>query len=306
MANTRGIRTHMKSVGNIQKITKAMQMVAAARLHRAKARAITGAPFAEKIKEMLSLAVSDEAVMAGLNMKEHPLLEERKVYKTAYIIVGSDRGLAGSYNTNVLKHAEVELENKNCLIIAVGRQIEVGLKRFGYKYDYSFTGFSDQPTFEEADEVATLAERLFVQGEVDEVNLVFTYFKSALSLEPQTRKLLPVQAFAKVDESGQVQEVHRDKRQESDSKNEFAKLLYEPQPEEMLKYLAKYYIRSLIYTAFVEGAACELAARMTAMSSATDNAEELLGKLEVYYNKARQAGITNEINEIVGGAQALE
>ncbi len=302
MANTSGIRTHMKSVGNIQKITKAMQMVAAARLHRAKARAITGAPFAEKIKEMLTLAVSDGAVMAGLNKEEHPLLDHRKVYKAAYIIIGSDKGLAGAYNSNLLKHAQVELKDNDALIIAVGRQIEIGLKRYGYTYAHSFSGFSDNPSFEAADEIASLAEKLFIHLEVDEVNLVFTYFKSALALEPQTVKLLPVEVLKQVAENspGQIKE------QEAPAKEDFNKLLYEPEPAEMLKYLVKYYIRSLIYTALVEGAACELAARMTAMSSATDNAQDLLSRLELSYNKARQAGITNEINEIVGGAEALE
>lgn len=303
MANTRGIRTHMKSVGSIQKITKAMEMVAAARLHKAKARAITGAPFAEKIQEMLSLAVSDKSVMANLDHTQHPLLEERHVYKTAYLIVGSDRGLAGSYNTNVLKHAMTELKDKETVIIAVGRQMEVGLKHFGYTYQHSFTGFSDQPTFEEADEIASFVEDLFIHGEVDEVNIVYTYFKSALDLKPKTGQLLPVRAFGTEDETG---EGHRELDVQEADKDEFAKLLYEPAPEEMLKYLVRYYIRSLIYTALVEGAACELAARMTAMSSATENAQDLLSRLEVSYNKARQAGITNEINEIVGGAEALQ
>jgi len=305
LAKTSGIRIHMKSVGNIQKITNAMQMVAAARLHRAKNSALASVPFSNKIKEMLHLAVSDRTVIEGLNMEENPLLEDRPVFKSAYIIVGSDRGLAGSYNTNVLKHAEIELKNKNCVIIAVGRQIEVGLKHFGYSYIRGFSGFSDNPTFEEADSIASYAEKIFTQGEVDEVNLIFTHFKSALDLEPQTLQLLPVRPFGsknqELETTTSMTAAHN-----TPDKDEFNAILYEPKPEEMLKYLVTYYIRSLIYTALIEGAACELAARMTAMSSATSNAQDLLEKLSIRYNKERQSGITNEINEIVGGAAALE
>ncbi len=304
MAKTSGIRTHMKSVGNIQKITNAMQMVAAAKLHRAKASALSSAPFSAKIKEMLHLAVSDRAVIERLNMEDNPLLDDRPVYKSAYIIVGSDKGLAGSYNTNLLKHAEVELKNKHCILIAVGRQIELGLKHYGYSYVHGFSGFSDKPTFEEADAIATYAEKLFIQGEVDEVNLIFTHFKSALDLEPKTLQLLPVRPFES--ENQDTEPIPGSVVHDTTDRDEFTSVLYEPKPEEMLKYLVTYYVRSLIYTALIEGAACELASRMTAMSSATDNAQDLLAKLSVRYNKERQSGITNEINEIVSGASALE
>ena len=304
MAKTSGIRIHMKSVGNIQKITSAMQMVAVAKLHRAKTSALSSVPFSDTVKEMLHLAVSDRAAIEGLNLEDNPLLEDRPVYKSAYIIVGSDKGLAGSYNSNVLKHAEVELKNKNCVIVAVGRQIETGLKHFGYTFVHGFSGFSDKPTFEEADSIATYAEKLFIQGEVDEVNLIFTHFKSALDLEPKTLQLLPVRPFES--ENQDLEPVSGSAVHNTHSKDDFTAVLYEPKPEEMLKYLVYYYVRSLIYTALIEGAACELASRMTAMSSATDNARDLLDKLSVRYNKERQSGITNEINEIVSGAAALE
>jgi F-type H+-transporting ATPase subunit gamma len=304
LAKTSGIRSHMKSVGNIQKITNAMQMVASAKLHRAKTSALASVPFSDKIKDMLHLAVSDRTVMERLNKEENPLLDDRPVYKSAYIIIGSDRGLAGSYNTNVLKHAEIDLKNKNCVIVAVGRQIELGLKHYGYTYIHGFSGFSDNPTFEEADSIATYAEKIFTQEEVDEVNLIFTHFKSVLDLEPQTLGILPVRPFES--ENQKLEPSSSTMVHEKPDRYEFTSVLYEPQPEDMLKYLATYYTRSLIYTALIEGAACELASRMTAMSSASQNAEDLLEKLSVSYNKERQSGITNEINEIVSGAGALE
>lgn len=303
MATPREIHRHIKSVKNIQQITKAMKMVAAARLRRAQEKAASSRPFAGKIKELLMTAVSDKKMMDKLNMDEHPLLSERPVKKVAYIIVSSDKGLAGAYNANLLKHAVVELMDKDSyVLITVGRKAKEFFRRRGFAIYQSFFGFSDKPTYNDADEVAHVAEGLFVSGAVDEVILVYTQFKSALSFTPVTKRLLPVKPPVVQSEV----HAHVDDTVESNGNNNTSDVIFEPKAEETLKYLVPYYVRTLTYDSIMQAAASELGARMTAMSSATENANDLLHKLEVSYNKARQAGITNEINEIVGGAEALQ
>ena len=301
MANQREIHRHIKSVKNIQQITKAMKMVAAARLRRAQEKAASSRPFADKVKELLLTAVSDHKMMSRLNMDEHPLLCERPVKKIGYIIVTSDKGLAGAYNANLLKHAIVELMDKDSyILITVGRKAKDFFKRRGFNIHESFFGFSDKPTYNDADEVARMAEELFVSGAVDEVLLIYTQFKSALSFTPVVKRLLPVKP--PVAES--VKDSYAYDGENADES--VSDVIFEPKAEETLKYLVPYYVRTVTYAAIMQAAASELGARMTAMSSATDNANDLLNKLEVSYNKARQAGITNEINEIVGGAEALQ
>lgn len=297
MANISGIRTHMKSVGNIKKITKAMGMVASAKLHTGQKLAMASEPFAEKLHNIMLMALGDKAVLAGLNINQNPLLAVRKVLKKAYLVVGSDEGLAGSYNTNVIKHLGVETKGReNDIIIAVGRKIKEELRRNAYTVKDAFSGFSQQPSFEAAEEVADVVEKLFVNGEVDEINLVYTNFKSSVTQIPVTERILPIKV---------VQEATAETAGNQD-KADFTGVIFEPSAGEMLPDLARYYVRSMIYTALLQGAASELAARMTSMTAATDNADDLLQKLQTGYNKARQAGITNEINEIVSGAEALK
>ncbi len=302
MANPREIHRHIKSVKNIQQITKAMKMVAAARLRRAQEKAASSHPFADKIKKLLLTAVSDPKMMSRLNMEEHPLLNERPVKKIGYIIVTSDKGLAGAYNANLLKHAVVELMDKDSyILITVGRKAKDFFRRRGFSIHESFFRFSDKPAYSDANDVAKVAEELFVSGVVDEVLLIYTQFKSALSFAPVTKRLLPVKAPVTETKASSATQDGAEADDES-----MSDVIFEPQAEETLKYLVPYYVRTLIYDAIMQAAASELGARMTAMSAATDNANDLLHKLEVSYNKARQAGITNEINEIVGGAEALQ
>lgn len=302
MANTSGIRAHMKTVGSISKITGAMQMVASARMHQAQQRADASLPYAEKLKSLLQEAVSDPSVMAHLDMKANPLLEKRPVYRTAYVIMGSDKGLAGPYNNNVVKYAGVELRGReDSPLLAVGKQMKIGLNHWGYHIAKSWSGFSEKPTFEAAEDIADTVESMFIHGEVDEVDVIFTYFKSAMIQIPKTVQLLPVQPKAKDSLEVQAQEVWED-----DDPTDYPTLIFEPEPAQMLPYLARYYLRSQIFTALIQSSACELASRMTAMSTATDNAQNLLGKLQAYYQKVRQASITTEINEIVSGAEALK
>ena len=299
MANISGIRTHMKSVGNIKKITKAMGMVASAKLHSAQKLALASEPFAEKLQDIIVMAVSDKTVVAGLNAGENPLLAVRQVLRKAYIVIGSDEGLAGSYNTNIMKHLGVELKGEdNYALISVGAKIKDELRRNAYTIEQHFSGFSTKPTFEAAEEVADAAEKLFVDGDVDEVDLVYTNFRSAVFQLPVTERILPVKVVHDAAAAG-----GQDKEKVSE---DVTGVIFEPSAAKMLPDLARYYVRSMIYTALLQGAASELAARMTSMTSATDNADDLLGKLQTHYNKARQSSITNEINEIVNGAEALK
>ena len=301
----------MRSVTNIRQITKAMKMVASARLRKAQERAITTKPFAEKIKQLLQDAVSDRSVLGHIDPKSMPLLEQRPVKRTGYIVVSSDKGLAGPYNSNVLKHAQMELmDSDDYTLITVGRKAKEFFSRRGYDiseakeffsrrgYDISeaLFGFSDKPSYENANDIARAAIKIFLNGSVDEVVLIYTEFKSALSSTPVTKHVLPIVPPAAVEEKDSSA---------SGAQASANEIIFEPNPVDVIKQLLPYYVKTEIYAALMQCAASELGARMTAMSSATDNASDLIRNLELSYNKARQAGITNEINEIVGGAEAL-
>ena len=290
MPNPREIHRRMRSVKNIQQITKAMKMVAAARLRRAQEKAASTRPFADKIESLLLTAVSDKAALAELSKKDAPLLAQRPVRKTGFIVVAADKGLAGAYNSNLLKHAVAEIaEADSYYLVTVGRKAKEFFQHRGYDVAKDVFGLSDKPNFEYAEQIAKIAVDAFKSGQADEVKLISTRFKSALSYTPETQTLLPVVPPAAEGKSGETGDV-----------------MFEPSGEVMLAQLLPYYVNTKIYAALMQSAASELGARMTAMSSATDNASDLLRSLELSYNKARQAGITREINEIVGGAEALQ
>ena len=290
MPNPREIHRRMRSVKNIQQITKAMKMVAAARLRRAQEKAASTRPFADKIESLLLTAVSDKAALAELSKKDAPLLAQRPVRKTGFIVVAADKGLAGAYNSNLLKHAVAEIaEADSYYLVTVGRKAKEFFQHRGYDVAKDVFGLSDKPNFEYAEQIAKIAVDAFKSGQADEVKLISTRFKSALSYTPETQTLLPVAPPAAEGKSGETGDV-----------------MFEPSGEVLLAQLLPYYVNTKIYAALMQSAASELGARMTAMSSATDNASDLLRSLELSYNKARQAGITREINEIVGGAEALQ
>lgn len=290
MATPREINRHMKSVGNIGKITKAMKMVAAARLRRAQEKAAASRPYAIKIKEVLSNVVSDPSVLAGLDAKKHPLLQKREVKKVGYLVLCSDKGLAGAYSSNALKMAVAEISQceDEVVVITCGRKARDFFTRRGYNVIESHIGFSDRPTYENAVEIAQHAIKTFANEGFDKLNIVYTIFKTALSQIPTSETILPVEPPAK--EEGKVS----------------ASFMFEPGEDEALKVLAPKYLETVVYAALVQSAASELGSRMTAMSSATDNAAKLVSSLQLSYNKARQAGITRELNEIVGGVEALK
>ena len=297
MATAREIHRHMKSVKNIGQITKAMKMVAAARLRRAQERAAASRPYAIKIKEVLSNIVGDKGTLSGLSPRKHPLIQKRPVKKIGFLVMCSDKGLAGAYGSNVLKHAmgEILKVKGEVVIITCGRRARDFFRHRGFNVIQAHFGFSDKPSYNNAVEVAYDAAQRFADEQFDELRIVYTLFKSALSQTPTNEIVLPLEPPAQEAPKGGEAQVKAN-----------TQYLFMPEAEEILADLAPRYLETVIYAALVQSAASELGSRMTAMSSATDNAAKLVKSLELNYNKARQALITRELTEICGGAEALK
>lgn len=258
-----------------------MKMVAAARLRRAQESAVANKPYAEKMRQV----ITDVAANAG--GFKHPLLEVRAVNNKVYLVLASDKGLAGAYASNLFKEVQSQIKKDDAALVTVGKKTREFFGNRDYSIVKDYAGFSERPTYENAQDIAVDLMERFVKGECDEINMVYTQFVSAINSVPTTVKLLPFS--------------FEDAKQ--DSGNEY---IFEPSAREVLKHLLPQYLITMIYAALLQAAASELSARMTAMSNATDNAQELIQKLDLYYNKVRQAGITREISEIVSGAEALK
>ncbi|TWH45366.1 ATP synthase F1 subunit gamma [Sporomusa sp. KB1] len=283
MASASDIRRRIKSVKNIQQITKAMKMVAAARLRRAQERAIASRPYTQKVREVLA------SVAANARDASHPLLEVREVRKIGYLVLSADKGLAGAYSSNLIKEVLPQVRGKdNARLVTVGRKARDYFKRRGYTIDGEYTGFSERPSYQDAAALAQFMADKFATGEYDEIYLSYTHFYSPINQQPTTIKLLPVAEIGEGEEMPQTE------------------YIFEPSANEVLSLLLPRYLETVIYGALLQAAASELGSRMTAMGSATDNAQELISKLTLNYNKVRQATITREISEIVGGAEALK
>ena len=282
MASLQDIRRRIKSVKSIQQITNAMNMVATSRLRKAKEAAVANKPYADKMAQV----VSDIAANAG--DFSHPLLEVRQEGKKLILVMASDKGLAGAYASNAFKGAVAGIEDKsNTEIVAVGRKTDAFFRNRDYEVAKSYIGISERPSYDDAKEIAVDLISRFVSGEVKEISMVYTRFVSAISCVPETVKLLP---FGNLAGQGGTH----------------AEYIYEPDAQSVLGYMLPQYLVTTIYAALLQAAASELSSRMNAMSNATDNAQELIAKLDLHYNKVRQAGITREITEIVGGAEALK
>lgn len=288
-AGVREFKRRIRSVKNTQQITKAMEMVAAAKLRRAQESAEASRPYTETLQGTLArlAAVSFDV--------RHPLLDRREdVRKVGYIVVTADRGLCGAYNTNIIRAAEQSIQeddrNLETGIIAVGRKTRDFYRKRG-SIDAEFINLGDNVSYADAREVAQYVMNAYENGELDEVYLVYARFVNALRQIPTVTKLLPLET------------------PEEDTSSESTRVidyLYEPSAEEILLTLLPKYVGSQIYHAMLEGKASEHGARMTAMGNATENAGEIIDSLELAMNKARQAAITDEILDIVGGAEALK
>ena len=299
----REYRARIKSTESMKKITRAMELIAASRIIKAQQRAAAAAPYARE----LTRAVSAVATFSNV---DHPLTkEEENPTRAAVLIVTSDRGLAGAYSSSVLKEAErlgerLRAEGKEIDTYICGRKGEAYYRFRQRPIVQSWTGFSDQPGYDVAAEIGRTLIDSFVkdpgeEGDVDEVHVVYTRFRSMLTQEPTAIRLLPLEVV-EADESAATTA-----RAGSPTTEVLPLYEFEPSAEAVLDGLLPQYVQSRIFYALLQSAASELAARQKAMKSATDNADELIKKYTRVANQARQAGITQEISEIVGGVNAL-
>ncbi|WP_018132964.1 ATP synthase F1 subunit gamma [Effusibacillus pohliae] len=285
MASAREIRRRIRSIKNTQQITKAMKMVAAARLRRAQERVGLARPYAAKLEEVIGS-------IARAGGARHPMLVKRPVKKVGYVVFSADRGLAGSFNAQVIRHALNEFKGKSrdeYVIFAIGRKSRDFFRKRGYPVVGEITGLPDFPAFSDIKRIAESIVKLYEDGTYDEVHLIYNKFNSPISQVPVTKQILPLQ-----DVGGETADQPK------------ANYLYEPSEEEVLDALLPKYAETLIYSALLESKASEFGARMTAMGNATDNAAEMISTLTLSLNRARQAAITTQITEIVGGAEALK
>lgn len=282
MASMRDIKRRKSSIQSTGQITKAMKLVSTAKLQKAKGLAEETRPYFKKMHATIS------SILKSSRGIKHPLLTQRGENKRAYIVITSNRGLAGGYNGNVCKLVLNEEDSKQASIIAIGRKGADILKKKGYTLQAEYHNALDQSSYEETLAISDCVLGLYEQGQVDEVFLVYTAFTSMLSQEAKILKLLPLDAKSFNDDSDETP------------------MNYEPSAEEVLDQIIPKYINSLIYGAIKESVASEHGARMTAMDSATNNANDMIDELALQYNRARQASITQELSEIVGGAEALK
>lgn len=305
MESTRDIKGRIKSVTNIQQITKAMKMVAAARLRKSEEKANGSRPYAEKIGELLRRASS---VTPGFTS---PLFRTGEVKKVGYLVICGDKGLAGAYNSNVMKRTLQEISGKDRSAYALyvcGKQAKNYLKFRGYDPDTYHFGFSDKPSAQYSIDLSKEMVEYFTKEEVDEVYIIYTKFITALRQQVRVDRLLPIEAPAegKTEEAAKAAASEWEKERQDFLRIEEDPYIFLPNAAAVLSKLLPEYIQVQVYNAMLQSAASELGSRMAAMSAATDNATERIADLNLTYNKARQAQVTNEISEIVGGAAALE
>ena len=276
-------RRRIRSVKNTQQITRAMKFVAAARLRRAQERALAARPYAQELSKML------RSIMGRIDEPQHPLLATRPEERVLVVVLTGERGLAGAFNTNILKKAnEVFRANKGkkLSVIPVGKKGRDSLKRAGFEFAAEYVNVLAKVELSTAREIANLVTELYKKEEIDAVYMVFSEFKSVMSANLAVQKLLPVE---KLEGSG------------SESQTDY---IYEQPAEKLLDRLLPRYVETTVLRAMLESSAAEYAARMTAMESATKNAGEVIQGLTLHMNKVRQAAITREIIEIVSGASS--
>jgi F-type H+-transporting ATPase subunit gamma len=288
MATMREIKIKINSFEKTKQITKAMKMVAASYLRKAQEQAEASRPYAEKLKEVIT------GLAQGGSSVKHPMLQSRPISKTGYLIVTSDRGLVGGYNSNLIRLLMQKLEQRHSSkeeyeVFVIGRKGLEVLQKRNVPIIGQTTGISAIPQFAEVINIAKDAVSNYADGNYDELYLLYNEFVNPVVQRPIEKRLLPLASDELV-------------QQETTQKTAYE---YEPSEEEVLAELLPRYAETLIYNALLEGKASEHAAQMNAMENATDNATEIIGKLTLEFNRARQAAITQEIAEIVGGAAAL-
>ena len=284
MANLKHIQSQIKSVSSIQKVTKAMKMVAAAKLKRAQERMEKARPYSERMENLISYLLID----ADTNLL--PMLKKRsQIKKHALLIITSDRGLAGSFNSNIIKKVEEEipkLGKDNVLLICIGKKCYEYFSNRNYNVDYSFAETWNDLNYNQAIQIGQNLISSYLNKEFDSLKVVYNYFKSAASQEIIYNQILPIE-FNKITE------------------NQSSEVIYEPSKKEIIKTLVPKIFNTQIWQYLLESFASEQAARMLAMDNATENAKDMISDLKLQFNKARQTAITTEMLEIVGGAEAL-
>jgi F-type H+-transporting ATPase subunit gamma len=295
MATVQDLKRRIRSVRNTRKITKAMELVASARLRRAQARIEAMRPYADRMMELMVGTARASTSLQGLT-----LLQRREVQRAAIVPLTGDRGLAGAFNAQVLRHAftlerRLRGEGVDVRWLVAGKKGRSTLTFRHYQIDASWIGFSDRPSYADAQAIAHSAAELYESGEVDRVVLVYNQFVSALVQRVVEVDVLPIPEDV----------LERGAEEEARQAALLGDFIYEPEPEEILKRLLPVYVETELYRALLESAASEQGARMTAMRNASSNAADLISSLTLDMNRARQAEITQEILEVVAGADAL-
>lgn len=286
MANGKEIKRRIRSVQNTEKITKAMKLVSASKLRRAQGSVVSARPYKNKLQKVLSRLVASMG-----SAVTDPLLEIREVKRVGFVIFASNKGLAGGYNANIMKKALAEVQGAKARgvevgIVAIGKKTRDFFQKRGYVIDEEFLTVNDIPSAVDADAITKMIKSAYITGKYDEVHIVYAEFRSAMSQEPTAVKILPVET-------------------PESASGEGMEYIFEPSPAEVLSQILPLYLANQVFSALTEAKAGEHGARMTAMTAATDNANALVARLNLDYNRARQAAITNEITEIVAGVNAL-
>ena len=293
MPSTRDIRRRIKSVKNTAQITKAMQMVASAKMRKAQQAALAGRPYATLMNEVLATATTNAGDF------QHPLAERREVRKRALIIISTDKGLCGALNTNLLREASKASSSDTAYVVA-GRKAAQWVARLKRDLVAEFS-YKDSPQFAEARAISKFAQELFLGGQVDAVDIVFTNYINTLTQKPEVRPLLPMGRLQKLEADLTGAGATGDLETAAGG-TEYA---FEPTAPQLLGSLLPHYLNYQVYQVLLEAKASEHSARMVAMKSATDNAKQLIKDLTLEYNKLRQANITKELLEITSAAMAM-
>lgn len=294
MASMRDIKRRKDSIQSTGQITKAMKLVATVKLQKAKSRAEESKPYFNYMYDTVTSMLEKSGNIS------HPYLQAGESTKKGFIVISSNRGLAGGYNSNLVKLiTKGDFKKEDCAIYAVGRKGRETLERLGYDIKADYSEVINEPLYKDAQEIGRAVLDAFSNNELGEIYLVYTVFKNTVSQVPTCIKLLPISK----------DDLSKDKEEKSSEKASISDLTlmnYEPEAEEALNTIIPKYINSLIYGALVEAVASENGARMQAMDSATNNAEDMISELSLKYNRARQGAITQELTEIIAGASAIE
>ena len=289
MASMREIKRRRVSIQSTQQITKAMKLVSTVKLQKARQRAENSKPYFQYMYKTVT------SMLAKAGNVDHPYLNGGNSDKVGIVVITSNRGLAGGYNSNIAKLVQTcGVAKENVRLYTVGKKGADVLIRKGYEVAGNYSDIIEEPTFDDAKRLSNRLLEDFTNGEIGEIYVAYTEFKNTVVHIPKMVKLLPVDASAAVEDDSQVSDVDK-----------LTLMNFEPSEEEAIGLLVPKYVTSILYGAFVEAVASENGARMQAMDSATNNAEEIINDLELKYNRARQGAITQELTEIIAGADAI-